>query len=122
MGIQAVRDVLVAAGAVTALVPADRIEALRRTQSFAVPAITLQRVSVVPQSHLRSSAGLDSNLVQLDVWDSQYTRARSIADACRASLEALPAGFIMTLETEGFEAETDAELYRISQTWSVFTS
>jgi hypothetical protein len=120
MAIESVRAVLVAAGAVTALVPAERIQALRREQSTTTPAVTLQRIASTPHPHLRNSGGLMANLVQLDVWDSQYTRARSIASACRTALEA--AGIQITSELDGYEPETDPELYRITQTWSVFTS
>ncbi len=119
MPIATVRAVLVASGAVTTLVPALRIEPLRRTQTFAAPAITLQRVSTVPFNHLRGNGQLDANLVQLDVLSTDYTNARLIADTCRTALEA--AGYPLQSEIDGYESETDPELYRITQTWSVFT-
>jgi hypothetical protein len=119
MGIRAVRDVLVASGAVTALVPADRIEPIRRTQSIAVPAIVLQRISVTPQNHLRGNGGLDANLVQLDVYASTYSTTRAVADAARAALEA--GGFVMTSEVDGYEPDVDPELYRLTQSWQVWT-
>lgn len=117
----AVRAVLVAAAPVTALVPAARIEPIRRTQSFDTPAITLQVVSKIPVSHLRSSSGLDECVVQLDVWALNYTSARTIADACRSALQA--GSYLMNSEIDsGHEPETDPELFRITQSWSVFTS
>lgn len=119
MPVATVRAVLIAAAPVIALVPALRIEPIRRTQSTTIPAITLQRVSTVPFNHLRPSPNLDANLVQLTVIDDSYTDARSAADACRAALEA--AGFSMQSEIDGYESETDPELYQIIQTWSVFT-
>lgn len=119
MPVAAVRTVLVASGAVIALVPALRIEPIRRTQTFAIPAITLQRVSTTPQNHLRGNGALDANLVQLDVLGSDYTAARLIADTCRTALEA--AGYLLQSEIDGYESETDPELYRITRTWSVFT-
>lgn len=121
MPVATVRAVLVAASAVTDLVPATRIEPLRRTQSLAVPAITLQRVSTVPFNHLRGDGDLDANLVQLDVIAGDYTAARLIATACRNALQDAAARHVMQSEIDGYESETDPELYRITQTWSVFT-
>jgi len=119
MAVATVRAVLIASAPVTALVPATRIEPLRRTQSLAVPAISLQRISETPFPHLRSSAGLTINSVQLDIWAIGYTAAKAIADACRSALEAATHEFVG--ESDGYEPETDPELYRITQTWSVFT-
>lgn len=118
MAIKTVRDVLVAASAVTALVPAARITPLIRPQSIVVPAITLQRISTVPQNHLRGDGDLDDNSVQLDVWADSYLSARSIADACRTALAALA----MTFENDGYEPETAPELYRVTQTYQVWTN
>jgi hypothetical protein len=119
MAIETVRDVLIAASAVTSLVPAARIEALRRTQGIGIPAITLQRIVDTPFNKLDGHAGLDVTLVQLDVFDDDYTRGLQIADACRAALYA--AGIQLQSETEGYEPGPDPELYRITQSWSVFT-
>ena len=120
MAIQQVRNVLVASGAVTALVPATAIEPLRRTQSGSLPAIVLQRISVTPQNHLRGNGGLDANLVQVDVYASTYTSCRAIAGAARAALDA--GGFLMTSEVDGYEPDVDPELYRLTQTWQVWTT
>lgn len=119
MPVATARAVLVASGAVTALVPENRIEAIRRTQSLAVPAIILQRISTTPFNHLTGNGVLDANLVQLDVFGTDYTAARLIADTCRTALEA--AGHPLQSEIDGYESETDPELYQITQTWSVFT-
>lgn len=119
MAVATVRTVLVNAAPVTALVPAARIEPIRRTQSFSLPAITLQVVSKVPFNHLRG-AGLDLSQVQVDYWASDYTTARALADAGRAALDAA----LLTMQSEldgGFEPETDPELFRVTQTWSVYT-
>ncbi len=120
MAIQVVRAVLVASGAVTALVPATRIEPVRRTQGLSAPAILMQRISVTPQNHLRGDGDLDANLVQLDIFASTYSAARSIADACRAALQT--AGHVMDSEVDGFEPDIDPELYRLIQTYQVWTT
>lgn len=119
MAIETVRNVLISASAVTSLVPSARIEPIRRTQATAIPAITLQRPSVVPENHLTGWAGLDGSLVQLDVFASTYAEARSIADACRTALQ--DAGHLMTLEVDGFEPDVDPELYRLILTFQVWT-
>lgn len=118
MADKVIRDVLVAASAVTVLVPAARITPLIRPQSITIPAITLQRVSLVPQNHLRGDGDLDDNSVQLDVWSDSYESARAIASACRTAL----AGFSMTFESDDYESETAPELYRVTQTYQVWTN
>lgn len=120
MAVQTVYSVLAAAGSVTALVPAAQITPLVRMQSVAPPAITLQRISMVPTNHLGGSSSLDSNRVQLDVWASSYSSAKAIAVACRAALAA--ANHQMLLEVDQYDAEVDPELFRITQDWSVWTS
>jgi hypothetical protein len=118
VGEKVVRDILVAASPVTALVPAARITPLVRPQAVAVPAITLSRISVVPFVHLRGSAQLDACRVQLDVWSAGYVEARTIADACRTALEG--GGLLMNLEFDTHEPDTDPALARVTQEWSVF--
>lgn len=118
-GIEAARTVLVNSIAVTALVPAARIQAIRRTQGFTVPAITLQRVTNVPSNHLRGDGACDLNSVQIDFYDTNYTNLLAIVAAARTALYA--GGFSMQSENDLYEPETDPELYRITQTWSVFT-
>jgi len=119
MSVATVRAVLVASGAVTALVPATRIEPIRRTQRTAIPAIVLQRISMIKFPHLRANGSLKQTLVQLTVIDDDYTNALAIADACSTALDA--AGYVLQSELDGYESETDPELYQIPQTWSVFT-
>jgi hypothetical protein len=121
MTVATVRAVLVASGAVTALVPSDRIEALRRTQSFAIPAITLTDVSKVPFTHLTGNAGLDLNSMQIDVYGATYTEALNVATAVRAALEADVSRMTMQSQIERNEPETDPELFQITQTWNVFS-
>lgn len=119
MAVKTVRDVLVAAGAVTTLVPASRITPLVRPQAISVPAITLQRISLTPNNHLRGDAGLDANRVQLDAYAETYAAARAVADACRAALVA--AGHLLQTEFDSHEPETDPDLYRVTQEYNVWT-
>jgi capsular polysaccharide biosynthesis protein len=117
--IETVRALLIAAPAVQALV-AGRIYPLRRPQAVPVPAVTLQRVSVTPQYHLGGWASLDGNAVQIDVFGETYAQATALARACRAALEG--ANHLMTSEADLYEPEVDPELYRIAQTWAVWTT
>lgn len=119
MAIAVVHAALVAASPVTALVPVNNIEPLRRTQAIGIPAITMQIISDTPNNHLLGDGHVDANLVQIDCWDDDYDNLLLIAAASRTALYA--AGYQMQNGSDGYEPETDPELYRISQTWSVFT-
>jgi hypothetical protein len=116
MAIQTVRNILLAAGGVTALV-GQRISPVTRDQSETLPAVTLDHISLVPQNHLNGAPTLDENLVQLDAWATTYAGAQQVADACRDALEA--AGIVMTSASGGFDAEADE--YRVTQEYSVWT-
>jgi hypothetical protein len=108
--IEEVRDLLVADAGVLALV-AQRISPLLRAQNETLPCVTLSLVSVVPANHLNGAPTLDQNRVQVDSWAATYTAARSVADACRAALEA--AGLTMEGEFDTFEP--DVSEYRVTQ-------
>lgn len=118
MTVAVIGAVLAADASVTALVPAENIEALRRTQGLGIPAITITNVSNVPLNHLRGWGGLDQNQVQVDVFAANYTSALQIAAAVRTALEA--ADYQLELSLERNEPETDPELFQITQTWSVY--
>lgn len=120
MAVKLAGDVLRADAATTALVPASRITPIIRPQSITTPAITLQRISKTPQNHLRGWGTLDANLVQVDVWADSYLVARNIADTARAALQA--ATYIMDSELDDYDEDVDPPLYRITQTWQVWTS
>lgn len=106
------------APAVTALVPLERITPLMRPQSIETPAITLTRISMIPANILNGSPNLHDNRVQLSIWDTDYTRARSIAAACKSTLEGT---YLLNVEVDQYEPDTDPELYQIIQEWSVWT-
>lgn len=120
MAVKTLGDMLRAAAGVTALVPASRITPLVRPQNIATPAITLQRVSASPVNHLRGWGSLDENSVQVDIWAETYAECVAIADACRAA--ASSAQFLRTLEIDNTDPALDPILYRITQTYSVWTT
>jgi hypothetical protein len=119
--IEVVLAVLKAAPAVTAIVGEGvdaRISPLIRAQTVAPPAVTLQRISLAPVNGLRGHAGLDDVRVQVDVWADSYAGARTLANACRAALQA--AGHQMQSEFDNYEPDVSPELYRITQDFQVW--
>lgn len=119
MTVATVFAVLSGSAPVTALVPATRIEALRRTQLLTVPAITLTEVTRTPFPHLRGTSGLSRSLVQVDCYGNTYTEALSVAAAVRTALEGATHQFEEQIERN--EPETNPELFLITQSWLVFT-
>jgi hypothetical protein len=116
MSVEACRAILLADSAVTAIVgtgTSARVSPLTKTQGITMPAVTLQRVTVTPQNHLRGHGGLDQVNVQVDSWAETYAGARALATACRNAIQA--AGVLMTSEFDNFDPETDPGLYRITQ-------
>jgi hypothetical protein len=116
MAIETVRDILIAAGGVTALV-GQRISPVTRDQAETTPCVTLELISLVPQNHLAGAPTLDANSVQLDAWATTYAGAQEVADACRVALEA--AGLVMVSASGGYDV--DADEYRVTQEYSVWT-
>ena len=116
MPITTVRNILVAAGGVTALVD-QRISPLIRAQDEVLPCITLTLVTTVPFNHLHGRPSLDENRVQVDSWAETYADARAVAYACREALES--AGLVMSSETE--DSEPDVNEYRVTQDWLLWT-
>jgi hypothetical protein len=95
----------------------DRVSPLIRAQDEVLPCVTLSLVAVAPMNHINGAPTLDQNRVQLDSWALTYGEARSVADACRAALEA--AGLVMESEFDSFEADVDE--YRVTQDFYLWT-
>jgi hypothetical protein len=95
-----------------------KISPLIKSQGIDPPAVTLQRVSVVPQNNLRGNGGLDQVRVQLDAWATTYGGTRALASACRSALEA--AGHPMESEIDNYDPETDPGMYRITQDYLIW--
>ena len=115
MAVKTLIDILLADAATIALV-GNRITPLTRPQDLQLPAITAQRISVVPQNSLRGFANLDANRVQLDCWADTYAGARALAAACRTAINA--AGHVCVSEVDDFEIET--RTFRVIQDYSVW--
>lgn len=120
MSVRIVRNVLKAYQPLLALVPEAQITPLVRPQAIVTPAITIQRISVTPQNHLRGYAQLEANLVQVTAWASTYEKSLAMIDAVQIAMEA--AGYLRTDEDEGYEKDVAVDLVQVSQTWQVWTS
>lgn len=121
MSIEVALAVLKADAAVTAIVGAGtaaKISPLIKSQNLVAPAVTLQRINVDPQNHLRGFANLDDSRVQLDAWAETYAGVRALATACRNAMQT--AGHLTLNEFDGQEPETDPGLYRITQEFRVW--
>jgi hypothetical protein len=121
VSVETTRAVLVAAAGVTAIVGTGanaRISPLIKAQGITPPAVTLQRVAMTPQNHLRGNGSLDYCRVQSDSWAVTYAAVRALADACRAAMEA--AGHPLLSEIDNYDPEVDPGLYRITQDYQVW--
>ncbi len=121
MSVEVALAVLKADSTVTAIVGSGssaKISPLIKSQNLAAPAVTLQRVNVDPQNHLRGHANLDDVRVQLDAWAEKYADARALATACRNAMQT--AGHLMISEVDNTDMDVDPLLYRITQDFRVW--
>jgi hypothetical protein len=118
--IQQVVAILNAAAGVTVLV-GTRITPMVRPQDLTLPAITMQRISMVPSNSLQGNAGLDIARVQVDCWGATYTDARSLATAARAAMDAAASILMDSEQDVQFIEEPPNGIYRIIQEYTVFS-
>jgi hypothetical protein len=118
MAVATLRAILVADGSVTALCAADNINPVIRPQSYAAPAIVMERLSLTPLNGLRGSEGLDESRVLLDCLTTSYTTARALAAAVRTALQA--GGALLENESDDYDPQTLT--YRVSQQWFIWTT
>ncbi len=77
----AFRRLLTSSSAVTALVPASRIEWARVGQGAALPSIALHLIGHSPGMTLGASDGFWQGRVQVDAYGATYASAKAVADA-----------------------------------------
>lgn len=117
--IQQIVAILNAAAGVTAIV-GSRITPMVRPQDLTLPAVTMQRISMIPSNSMQGNASLDIARVQIDCWDATYAGARAAATAVRAAMDA--ASILMDSEQDvQFIEEPPAGVYRIIQEYTVFS-
>lgn len=117
MADQAVLDILLAAGGVTALV-GQRVSPVKMSQNTTLPAVVVTPVALTPMNHLNGAPTLDAYRVQLDSIAETFDATRAVANACRAALEA--AGIVVENDFPVFEP--DVAEYRITQECVVWIS
>lgn len=119
--VQAVRDVLLAAPAVTALV-GTRVYPLVAPQGVARPFLVLTMTSAVPyQTHDgRPSCLLEAARIQVDAYGLEYAATHALAMAADEVLGALDGPTLSATRegmVDGYEDET--RLYRVSSDYLV---
>lgn len=85
-GVAIVRYLLSQAAAVTAVVPATRIQAGVLPQGTAVPFISITEVSGTELLHLTASSGLNTERVQVTVDGLSYQQVQQVLALCRTAL------------------------------------
>ena len=119
MTVKLVRDALVAAPAVEALV-GEKIGPVQEMQGEAFPYVVLSLERFEPFNTLQGSSGLSRSTVRIDAWAFKYKDAFEIAETCRVALDA--AGFLcLGGEADQFEFQQDSGVYRHGyqvQAWS----
>jgi hypothetical protein len=110
--------ILSGAAPVVALV-GTRISPLIRAQDLALPAVTLQRITMTPSNTFVGNGGLDGTRLQVDSWDATYAGARALANAVRAAFDAVPV--LMTLEIDSFQLEPVPGAYQITQEYQIWS-
>lgn len=81
-----------------------------------LPAITLHRITGQRDATMSGRTGLVSSTVQIDVWGSTYSQAKKLARAVIPALPQTPGatlqGVFINSESDRFEGEDPAPLYR----------
>lgn len=84
----ALKQYLGSKAALTALVPAARMVCMDRPQATAtLPMLVLKRVSSDHEHNLDGAAGSAVVTVQIDVWASSYSSAKTVAEMVRTVLD-----------------------------------
>lgn len=110
--------------AVSALI-ATRLYPARLPQDVTYPAVVYTRIDTEPTSAFGTAATLMNSRVQFDCWAKTYSEVKAVANAIRASLDALDTtilsvriyGIVYSSELDIFEDET--QLYRIQSDFQV---
>ena len=85
---EALREHLLADGAITALV-ARRIAWNARPQGSGLPAICVHRITGRRDNHMTGRSGLVETLIQVDCWAGGYLETLTLRDAVIAALDGL---------------------------------
>lgn len=111
--------ILSAAAPVVALV-GTRISPLIRAQGLTLPAITLQRITLIPSNTFAGNGGLDDTRLQVDCWDATYDGARALAIAVRAAFDAAQVRMIIEQESTS-RLDPPTGMYWITQEYQLWS-
>lgn len=89
-------------------------------QDADLPAVTYSLVSGAPENYIAEAAGIDHMIVQLDFWAYSLSQAQSVADQCRAVLEANGRNCLVRFNPDDFEPDT--KRFRVSYDFSFWLS
>lgn len=90
----------------------NRVYPLVMPQSPTYPAIVYNRIANTAQNTLEGGSSLDQVRMQIDVYATTYSAAKTLSDQVRSAMEA--AAFKGTLQTDQDFFEPDVNLYRVS--------
>jgi hypothetical protein len=82
------------------------------------PYLVYQRVAGVPENTLADSAPIHNTRIQIDCYDTSYSKALTLADAVKAALLASSINHVLLLEQDQFEF--DALLHRVILDFSIW--
>jgi hypothetical protein len=120
---QAVREVLEAAVAVTAIVT-TRIYPARAPDRAPAPFVVVTGVSEVPQATFEAStaATLRESRVQVDCYHKQHDQAHALAEAAEDALEAeASADGLRAFKIDSRDSfEDDTQLHRVQMDFSIW--
>lgn len=118
MPLKLTRDVLNNMPVVVAAV-GDRISPVADQLNETFPRIVLTATDLQPINSLSGWAGLDRNEVQIEVWATDYTTAKHIADAARDAMNA--AGHLtLGMVNNQFEFSPDVTAFLVGYIFQVW--
>lgn len=112
----ALRALLTATPAVTALVPAPRIAIDRVEQGTAYPLIVLARSASLPQNCLDGTVLATQVSLEVQCWAENFASASAVADAVTAAVRAvLP--HQVSARVGGYDADLDRTVASLTVDW-----
>ena len=111
---------LIAAAAVTALVPATRIAVRGERQNITAPYIVHQSVDTDAKYVLEGKADRAREIYQTDVFAVSYSSGLAISKAITAALTGVHSGFTYFHRGRPYQYETDTRLHHFTDSWEVF--
>lgn len=96
----------------------SRVYPLMAPEKVATPYIVYTKVAATPENTLDGGASIDLVRMQIDIYESNYSSAKSLSDAVRSALEGVSIKAAMQSEFDFFEP--DLHIYRVSQDYLIW--